>query len=231
MANYYADHYGVKAKKIIILYNDIDIEHFQKLVESSTKEKLRCEMGLPDNFKIILFVHWLSPRKGATYLTPLALNILKVIKNTMFLVVGDGPYQKQLEKESVDRGLQEYFRITGAVPNKKVFKYYRCSDLFILPSNEEGFPRVLLEAMASRTPFVAFDVGGVKDIIDDAQLDCVVPKEDIKAFSDQVVTVVNDPQLCKQLVKIGLDQVKKYDTKTVAKMFAERIVYTENDQP
>lgn len=226
MARYYEKQYRINSKKIITLYNDISVEHYQRMLESETKTKIRCELGLPFDYKIILFLHWLSPRKGANILVQLSLNISKVIENTIFMVVGEGPYKRQLEKEIYNRGLQKYFKIAGAIPNNKIYKYYGCADIFILPSIEEGFPRVLLETMAFGVPFVTFDVGGIKDIIDGIQKDCVVPMGDIEAFADRVVKMLNDHQLSKELRKTGLEQVEKFDTKKVTRMFIKRIVNT-----
>ncbi|MER3486106.1 MAG: glycosyl transferase, partial [Chloroflexota bacterium] len=68
------------------------------------------------------------------------------------------------------------------------------ADVFMMPSLEEGFPRVLLEAMATGVPFVAVDVGGVRDILSPHQQRCVVPARDCDAFATRLVELLNDPQ-------------------------------------
>ena len=71
------------------------------------------------------------------------------------------------------------------MPNRDVARLYAAADVFLMPSEEEGFPRVLLEAMVHRLPFVATDVGGVRDVVPASCAASVVADGDMAAFIDR----------------------------------------------
>lgn len=225
MGDYYAKEYGISSRKLIILYNDIDLTRFVPVQGKNRAGIVSIADRSPQNNVVILFVHRLSIRKGPQHLVPLASKLAKVSDNFVFLVVGDGPYRGQLLQEIHSRGLDEKVLIRGAVPNRQLPEYYRGADIFILPSEEEGFPRVLLEAMASGLPVVAFDVGGVRDILGARQQNFVVPRGDIDGFAERLLTLLRDPSLRDELARENLERVQRFSTKRVAQMFVERIVF------
>lgn len=79
---------------------------------------------------------------------------------TVFTIIGDGIYRGPIQDEVRRRGLQDRVNFIGYVPNKEIHKYLSSTDLVIAPSENEGFPRVLIEAMAMGVHFVATNVGG-----------------------------------------------------------------------
>ena len=223
MGDYYIQEYGVNPRKIVILYNDIDVTRFKTLRIETTKESLRKELNLPMNKKIVLFVGRVSPLKGGPYLIPIAEEVLRKVDNVIFVVVGS--VQLNIFKQKVkSKGLDKVLRLVGSVPNSVASKYYLAADVFIMPSNSEGFPRVLLETMASGLPFVAFDVGGVRDIVNERQLDFVVPRGNVKLFAEKLIRLLKDANLRGELADDGLKRVQYFSTGRVAKMFLERIV-------
>ena len=223
MGEYYAREYGVNPKKLVILYNDIDVIRFESLRIGATKEALRKELKLPMNKEIILFVGRVSPLKGGAYLIPIAEEVLKKVDNAILIVVGP-IHLNGFELKVESKGLDKALRLVGSVPNSVAIKYYLAADVFIMPSNSEGFPRVLLETMASGLPFVAFDVGGVRDIVSEKQLDFVVPRGNVELFAQKLLCLLEDANLRKELAIDGLKRVQRFSTERVAEMFVERIV-------
>ena len=223
MGEYYAREYGVNPKKLVILYNDIDVVRFEALRIGTTKESLRKELNLPMNKKIVLFVGRVSPLKGGAYLIPIAEEVLKKMDNVIFVVVGP-VHLNGFELKVKSRGLDKILYLVGSVPNSEAIKYYLASDVFIMPSNSEGFPRVLLETMASGLVFVAFDVGGVKDIVSEKQLDFVVPRGNVELFAERLLCLLEYAHLRKELAVDGLKRVQRFSTERVAEMFVQKVV-------
>lgn len=221
MRNYYVDNFGLSRDKIKIMPNWVNLERFK--IDAYDKQQLRRELSLGANSKVILFVHWLSPRKGAQYLVKIAEEVTRDISGALFLIVGDGPYRETLKREIEENDLKKSFRMVGNISNIEVPKYYAVVDLFIMPSEEEGFPRVLLEAMAMGIPFVANDVGGVRDILTTKQLAFINPVGDITAFSDKIIRLLNDDKLRNELKAEGFTKVKEFEKQAVADMFASMI--------
>ena len=156
----YARHYRLPLSKIKVLPNWTDVSRFnQKLTDT---QELKSKLNISNQEKVVLFTHRLSRRKGVHYLPEIARNIKS--ENAVLLIVGGGPEREWLEAEIKKSDLWEKVRFLNCVPNKEIQDYFRIADVFIMPSEEEGFPHVLLETMAAGVPYVAFDVGGVKEI-------------------------------------------------------------------
>jgi glycosyltransferase involved in cell wall biosynthesis len=219
MAKYYSQNFGIGMEKIKVVPNSINLARFQPL-NGEHRIELMEELDISDSSKVVLFVHWLSERKGTHYLPEIIKKVVGKIPNVVFVVVGDGPCRDKLIQKINEVGVGEYTRITGGVPNAKIPQYYGLADLFIMPSTDEGFPRVLLEAMAMGVPFVANDVGGVKDILTERQLEFITPIGDVDAFSQRVVDILNNDKLRNNLKAEGFAKVTEFDKHAVAEMFA-----------
>ena len=121
--------------------------------------------------KSLSFIHKLSKNRGLHYLIPIIKELFKVHTNIIILIIGNGPDKEEFKKIAEENEVSNYFKILGNIPNKDIWKYYKISDIFLMPSDVEGFPRVIIEAMASGTPFVSTLAGGVGDIITKENVD------------------------------------------------------------
>lgn len=212
MADGYSLHYGIKRDTARIMPNWIDLERFGV---ATKKEEILKKFSLPVRGKYVLFIHRLAERKGAHYIVPLAK---KFDKETIFLIAGDGPYRPTLEKEVEIAGLKNV-RLLGKISNALVPEIMQVSDVFLMPSEEEGFPRVLIESMASGLPYVASDIGGVKEISPDIETPYVYPVGDIRKFEQGIREILSKE---KTYFKNALEaHAKKYSQKNVIRIFVE----------
>jgi len=140
-------------------------------------------------------------------------------RKAKFLIAGDGPYFKKLKAEIKREKLGKWITLLGSVPNQEIGGLYQKADVFMMPSNEEGFPNVLLESMAMGTPFVATDIGGVRDIVCDSAQEFVVNKGDVNSFSEKMVELLSNKRARSRLSKDGLKHVKQYDVKRIAAQY------------
>lgn len=223
MGSYYAEEYKLHRRKIIILYNDIDISAVDRLGNGLTKKEARTRLGLSDNNPVMLFVGRVSPLKGGAYIVPVIEHVRVVFPEALCIVIGI-LHLPEVVQEVRERGLEGAVHLVGPKPNLELAVYFRAADVFFLPSNSEGFPRVLLESMAYAIPFVAFDVGGIEDIVDQEQKEWIIPRGDVKGMADRICRLISDPALREKLVRIGRERVRKFSTEAVAEMFVDRIV-------
>ena len=209
MKDGYAEHYSLKPEKIIVMPNRINLKRFQE----DTRHKIQ-------DTKTILFVHWLSKRKGADKIVPIANQLSKIL-NTKYkiLIVGDGPYKEKLLKEIKENKLEKIIEVIGAVPNKDIVEYYAMADILILPSMEEGFPLTLLEAMVIGIPYVAFDVGAVREMSPEIAQRFLVKSGDIEKFAHKLEILLTDKKIYNQFKKQELEKVKEYSLEKIAKKF------------
>ncbi len=205
MANYYHEFYKVPKHKIRVMHNWVDVD------EMSNKQAI-CDKG---KRKSVLFVHWLSPRKGAGFLPEI---IDKTLAKTDcdFVIVGDGPLYNTLKNIKNDR-----VKLIGAVPNREVVSHYKCADVFIMPSREEEFGRVMIEAMAAGTPIVAFETLGSKAVLNHEQKQFMVPQSDIDTFTDKITELLENDDLRHHMSRVGIQRVKNFDKKLSLEKFIE----------
>ncbi len=224
MISYYENVVKIKHDKMMLLYNDIDISRFHK---ATTEEKLaiREELRLDRDEIVIIMVHRLSPvRKTGLYI-PYVFDHL-MTRNLKFhvLIIGDGPDRRHLENLVAASSFKDNVSFLGALPNREIHKYYMCADVFINPSYTEGFPRVVIEAMACGLPIVATDAGGTLDIVGLKQRRYIVDRtrvEDFTSCLEMLICNVNDMA---ELSDENIEYVQRYSTKSVANMYIEKIL-------
>jgi len=125
----------------------------------------RTALGLPEDRRILLSVGNLDVIKGHRYLLSAIQNIVQEHPDLLCVIVGSGPQRATLERQIVDEGLSEYVMMVGNKPHGEIPFWMNACDLFVLPSLNESFGIVQIEAMACGKPVVATATPGSREII------------------------------------------------------------------
>ena len=219
MASYYHHKFNIPLNKILTLYNDISLSRFFPL---SLKERVRIKNEiLNSQKKIILFVHTFNKSRGADILPSLALEIKKKNINAVVIAIGrPGDYSFELESQIKKNNLENSIINLGQVPNNEIEKFYQISDLFVMPSSGEGFPRVMLESMACKCPTLAFDVGGVSEVMNETMRnELLIPLDDRRGFINQALMIIDNMKLLNKLANASYSRVKKFSTENIIEMY------------
>jgi glycosyltransferase involved in cell wall biosynthesis len=171
----YSENYKISKDKIKVMPNWIDPSRFNK---KYNRDSIIKKFSLRDGKYYILFLHRLVQRKGVNYIIPIAKQFGS---DYTFIIAGDGPYKETLRNKVLEANLKNV-QIIGKVSNDQVPQLMNVADVFFMPSEEEGFPRVLAEAMASGLPYVASDIGGVKEISPTCEQEYIYPVGDLEGF-------------------------------------------------
>ena len=215
LAEEYAVHYGLDKKNIRVAPNYIRVSRMQNM----SKEEARKKLGLPQDKKIVLFLHRLSRRKGA-HLLPKIIKEFSGQSDVLFVIVGDGPEKKNLESEIFwNPECKEIMRLEGSIPQFRVPEYIAASDVYLMPSEEEGMPNALLEAMAAGVPFVASDVAAVREMTSSATHEFVLPYGDTKAFAEKIKKLLADKEFRKKISLEEQEWVKRFDVSVIAPQY------------
>jgi len=214
LAAEYAKRYELDKKNIRVIPNYIRVSRLQ----NKTKEAARQELGLPQDKKIILFLHRLSRRKGADLL-PDIIKEFRDQNDMVFLIMGDGPERKNIELGIKNYELWEKIKMIGSVSNVQVPLYFAASDIYLMPSEEEGMPNALLEAMATGVPFVASDVAAVREMTPVSMHEFVLPYGETKAFAEKIKKLLTDEELRKKISREEQEWVRRYDVSVIAPRF------------
>jgi len=190
--------YDVDEKKIRIVPNGVDLGKF-KPVEGCEKVKYEIEAN---NKQCVLFVGRLVPRKGLHFLIEAAKHVVKESKETMFVVVGDGPLKNHLISYSKKQGVSDNFVFLGDVHDTMLPTLYSCADVFVLPSIQEGQGIALLEAQATAKPVVAFNVSGINEIVLDKETGLLV-RPDSRELADAILDLLSNRSLREKMGRCG----------------------------
>jgi glycosyltransferase involved in cell wall biosynthesis len=146
---------GLPPESVTVLRNGVDLEMFHP----GGRDAARAELGLTT--RTLLSVGHLIERKGHEFV----IGAMPDLPNDVLLIAGDGPDRNALEGLAKRLGVAERVRFLGSLPHRNLQKIYAASDALVLASSREGWPNVLLEAMACGTPVVATPIWGNPEVV------------------------------------------------------------------
>lgn len=155
----------------------VDLSLFNPCNQS--KMKIRSQLQLPQNRKLILFVGRLIEEKGVF---ELAQALDRLPKNVALVLVGDGPAKEKLLQH---QEIGSRIFLPGQIENEQVKDYLIASDVFALPSYSEGMPTVVIEALALKIPVVSTAVGSIPELFGEHSHLLVEPRS-VKGLVDRL---------------------------------------------
>jgi phosphatidylinositol alpha-1,6-mannosyltransferase len=205
---------GVRPEAIKVIPLGCDIEKFQPLaLDAKLRERL---VGDRTAGPIVLTVGNLVERKGHDMIIRALPAISKEVPGVTYVIVGDGPYRKNLERLASSLGVGNHIVFAGRVTDEDLPKFYALSDVFAMPSrmrpgsnDVEGFGIVFLEASASGKPVVAGRSGGMEDAVLHGITGLLVDPADEEDIARTLVDLLTDDELRARLGKQGRDRVQK----------------------
>jgi glycosyltransferase involved in cell wall biosynthesis len=167
----------------------------------------------------LLFVGRLTAQKG----TDLLVHALAALPQDIGLdIVGDGPERASLEKLAADLGVQARVTFHGAVKQFELAPYYQQACALIVPSSEEGLGLVAVEAQLCETPVIAFDSGGLPDVIHHEKTGFLVRERSADALAAGIRTVLERVDRGAALGEAGrLHALATFAPQSVARRYAD----------
>jgi len=213
----YIGHYQVPPEKIIKANNSIETDHFRP---SSVAQlmSLRRKLKLSPTENVILFVGFITPRKGLEFLA----RALPAIEPLPKLVIV-GKWRNPGYRQEVLRLLQPVISQVieaGFVPDEEMPDYYSLADVYVSTSLMEGFGLPLGEALACETPVVAFDAGATAEVVGPGGI--LVPPRDVDGLAKAVSRLLQNPEQCKAMGKVGRQYIlNEFSVETMLKATLE----------
>lgn len=143
----------------------------------------------------MISVGLLIPRKGHE----LVIEAVSLLPGVQLLICGVGPMRAKLELRAQRLGIGDRVRFLGQVAHEDLNRYYSCADILVLASSREGWPNVLLEAMACGTPVVATAAGAVPDFIRHPHAGLVVRERTVPAIVAAIRSLLENPPTRRQV--------------------------------
>lgn len=202
---------GIAENKVIALANAVDLERFENVVPID----LQTAFSIPANVPVIAVLGRLEAVKGQSYL----LNCLRQLRDSNVsvccLFVGDGPDRVALQEQVKAQMLNEDVFFAGF--RRDVPQVLAAIDVLVIPSQWEGLPMALLEAMALARTVVAHDVGGIADVLRDGKDGFIVPPENPQALASALQTALLEPELRQAMGASARQRIEeKYSAKELS---------------
>lgn len=187
---------GLDAQKRKVISNGLDINRFSG--GEGLRNEFRRHFGIKDDAFVIGTVGRLSKEKNQILLLRAALK-MKQRREVKFVIVGEGPEEKELRRFVKENNLDEKVIFTGLL--KDVHKVYPALDIFTLTSVTEGVPLTVLEAMAAHCPVVATRVGGIPEILEDGRSGLLAESQNVDELVAKYELLIQDAKKRLQLVE------------------------------
>lgn len=200
--------YGIPTEKLEVVYNGVDLQEIKRLGEASLPDS---DFFLNDkNFVKFITIGRLIELKGHKYLIQAFARVKKRILNAKLLIIGEGPLKHNLRKSIINVGCENDIKILSLQRNP--YKYLARSDIFVFSSMLEGFPRVLLEALACGVPIISTNCEtGPREILADGKYGFMVEIMNPEDLADKMVLLSKNSHLRERYSNLSKQRAQDFD--------------------
>lgn len=193
------------AGKTQVIYNGIDTEQFDSDVFQQTGRKLRQQLAIPEQAKVICHIASFRPEKGHTILLDAFGMLEQGTPGTFLLLVGDGVLRPEIEARVRRTNLANRVHFLGDLED--VRPALAASDCSVLASTAETFSIAMLESLAMRVPMVATDVGGIREAVVPEKTGLLVPPGSAECLADAMCYMLEHEDKRKLMGQAGRELV------------------------
>jgi glycosyltransferase involved in cell wall biosynthesis len=207
--------YGINPERIRVVYNGVDADRFSPGEGGPLPPQLAEMAGK----RIILFVGHFGLRKGIFYVIRAMKSVRAEFRDAHLVCVGGTPawlgkndFKQVLKGEMQRNGVEDCVTLLDAVKNTELIEFYRHSEVFVLPTYYEAFPKVVVEAMSCGKPVVATRTGGIPELVDDGETGLLVPFGSPEAISEKLILLLEDGEMRAAMGRRGRERVERLFT-------------------
>lgn len=198
---------GVPAAKVFVHNNGTDPDRFRPVDGSNVRASLDIK-----NHPTLLTVGRLVPRKGIDTVLRALPRLRTIVPDVVYVIAGDGPDRRRLEKLARRLGVRENTRFAGRVPHDRLVEYYSACDVFVLtartlPPSVEGFGIVFLEANACEKPVIGSRSGGIPDAVEEGETGYLIDPGEVDQLVEKAAYLLKHPEQARQMGIRGRERV------------------------
>jgi glycosyltransferase involved in cell wall biosynthesis len=171
-------------------------------IQVAQDRTLNKQLGKPVRF---VFAGRTDTAKGLGRTLEIIKGVTHYSQDIHFDVLGDGPERPKFEQMTGELGLTQKVTFRGWVPHDQIPDYLARSHFMLLPSDTEGWPKVLSEAMSYGVVAIASNVSAIPQILDQTKAGLALPADDIDGFIRAIVDIMGDPPKWKQMSLAGIE--------------------------
>jgi glycosyltransferase involved in cell wall biosynthesis len=195
----------IPGDKISIIYNGVELDLFKQKAQEEIN--IKNDFNIPVDSPLIGTVGRLAWQKGFEYLIEAAPMVLESFPQARFLIVGEGQLKNDLIAQARRLHVQNNLLFTGFLGNIQTI--LADLEIFVLPSLREGFPMIILEAMAMSKPIVATQIQGVVEQLSDGKEGILVPPRNPEALASAILRLIHHREFSARLGAAARIKVEK----------------------
>jgi D-inositol-3-phosphate glycosyltransferase len=214
--------YRADRRKIVIASPGVDAERFHPM----PNEQAKAALNIAPETQVLLFVGRIEPLKAVDTIIE-ALDIIRqrapgLLHTIRLLIVGGSPNDPtdtetvRLKQQVTQLGLDHVVEFRGAKEQTALPVFYAAASAVLVPSDYESFGMVALEAMASGTPVIASEVGGLAFVVRDGETGYLVPAREPGALADRILRLLNDPAALMRMRHAAAEHARHYTWAAIA---------------
>lgn len=204
---------------IYVLPTGINLDVFKKSTKS--RQNLRKKLKIAPKTKVLISVSRISKEKNLEFLIRVFAKLLRKEGDILLLILGDGPFLKQLKKIAQKLKIDQSIIFTGKVPYEKIPSYYQASDIFIFASLTETQGIVIPEAMASGLPVVALKDDAFAEIVIDNQNGFLIKEQSSNLFAQKIIKILDNPPLYRKFSDLAIKTASNFSEERMVKKLIE----------
>ncbi|MGB9825610.1 MAG: glycosyltransferase family 4 protein, partial [Desulfofundulus sp.] len=202
----YLEHeFGVPSNKIRVIYNGVDEQYFRPPTERE-RMQARQELGVRAEDYVASLIGRLERVKGHDVLINALAKLRKMGLDVVALLAGSGSEADTIRRLAVEAGVSDLIRLVGYVDSRLVLW---ASDVSVLPSRQEGFPLVVVEAMMCGVVPIRTPAAGAFDQIEDGVNEFIVPFDDPETLALRMKQVLEDAELRMRLSAAAIESARQ----------------------
>ena len=221
VADILKDCFHIPSSKVRAIYNGIEIEDFMPRFAAPA---VRSEFGIREGAHVVTCVASLNRYKNHPFLLRAARLVINEEPSCIFLLVGQdaNDYQQNnsgIESKSNKAYLQKLVgeldigdNVIFAGPRGDIPEILSITDVFAMPSWQEGLNVAVIEAMACELPVVVSSVGGLREVVEDGIVGYLVESNNAEQMSDRILELLRNPQRCVKFGRAGRQRAEKLFT-------------------
>ncbi len=186
-----------------VIHHGVDTKHFAP--DPSARSRLRESLGLSADASVLLSVAALEERKGVQWVLRSLPRVLCEFRDTMYLVLGDGPYRSALEKLTRELGVEPHVRFLGA--RSDIAPFYQVADVSLVLARGEASSLAALESLACGVPVVAAQQPPFDELLAD-DYGSRVNETDENSVASAIIGLLCNPAKRKAMAEAGRERIQ-----------------------
>ena len=213
----YITHKIVREGKCIVIHSGIELDRYRELTLEE-KNKLKKEIGIPEDALVVGTVGRLVPVKGPEFMLKASQYIIPESPETHFIFAGDGPLKEGLQTLAKETGTDKNIIFLGW--REDVPRILSLFDVLLLPSLNEGMGRVLAEAMALGKPIVASNAGGIPDLVIHGKNGFLVPPQNPEELAKHIQLLLENKDRREKMGRAGKEMASGFTHEAMVQKIA-----------